>query len=62
MQYMNESGELFSAMDRPQMIQAIDEGNDGVLVGTTDPHTGEKVPPWMYGTYCKVIPTLGEEE
>jgi len=62
MQYMNESGQLMSALGRPEMIQAIDEGNHGVLVGTTDPHTGERVPPWMYGTYCKVTPTLREEE
>jgi len=62
MQYMNEDGQLMSALGRPEMIQAIDEGNYGVLVGTTDPHTGERVPPWMYGTYCKVIPILGEEE
>ena len=62
MQYMNESGELFIAMDRPRMIQSIDEGRDGVLVGTTDPHTGEKVPPWMYGTYCKVVSMLEQEQ
>ena len=62
MQYMNERGELLTALNRAQMLQAIDEGNTGVLVGTTDPHTDERVPPWMYGTYCSVVSTLGEEE
>lgn len=62
MQYVNEKGELYKAMDRGEMIRAIDEGIDARLVGTTDPATDEKVPPWMYGTYCKVESILGEEE
>ena len=62
MQYVNEKGELYSAMDRGEMIRAIDDGIDARLVGTTDPVTGEKLPPWRYGTYCKVESILGEEE
>jgi len=62
MQFMNERGELLRAMDRAEMIHAIDEGINARLIGTTDPETGERVPQWMYGTYCKVTPTLGEEE
>jgi len=62
MQYVNESGQLMKAMDRAGMIRAIDEGDLGVLIGTTDPNTGEKIPPWMYGTYCEVTSVLGEEE
>jgi len=62
MQYVNESGELFRAMDRAEMIRAIDDGALGTLVGTTDPNTGEKVPPWMYGTYCEIIRIVEEEE
>ena len=27
----------------------------GVLVGSECPDTGEKVPPWMWGTYCKRV-------
>lgn len=62
MQYVNESGQLMRALDRAGMIRAIDDGNLGVLVGTKDPNTGERVPPWMYGTYCEVSSVLGEEE
>ena len=62
MQYMNNKGELLKAMDRGEMIRAIDEGSNARLIGTTDPETGEKVPPWMYGTYCEVVSMLGEEE
>ena len=61
MQYMNENGELLIALSRAEMIQAIDEGY-GVLVGTTDPYTDERVPPWMYGTYCAVVSTPGEKK
>ena len=62
MQYVNESGELLRAMDRAEMIRAIDEGASAKLVGTRDPNTGEKVPPWMYGTYCEIIRIVNEEE
>ena len=62
MQYVNEAGQLMRAMDRAGMIRAIDDGSLGVLVGTKDPNTGERVPPWMYGTYCEVTSVLGEEE
>ena len=62
MQFMNEKSELLRAMGRAEMIHAIDEGITARLIGTTDPSTGERVPQWMYGTYCEVIPTLGEEE
>ena len=62
MQYMNNKGELLKAMDRGEMIRAIDEGTNARLIGTTDPETGEKVPPWMYGTYCEVVSMLEEEE
>lgn len=62
MQYVNEAGQLMRALDRAGMIRAIDDGNLGVLVGTKDPNTGERVPPWMYGTYCEVSSVLGEEE
>ena len=62
MQYMNKRGELMIALSRAEMQKAIKEGDQGVIVGITDPNTGEKVPPWMYGTYCEVLSTLGEEE
>ena len=62
MQYMNENGELLIALSRAEMVKAIDEGDNGVIIGTTDPHTGERVPPWMYGTYCAVVSTPGEKK
>ena len=55
MRYRDSEGTILQAMTRRQMMQLGDEGGLGVLVGTSDPNTGEKVPPWMWGTYCAVI-------
>ena len=40
------------AMTRQQMYEAGKTRELGVLVGGECPDTGEKVPPWMWGTYC----------
>jgi hypothetical protein len=55
MRYRNSEGTINQAMTRRQMMQLGDEGGLGVLVGTSDPDTDEKVPPWMWGTYCMAI-------
>ena len=51
MRYKNEFGYL-TALTRQQMFDMSERGELGVLVGGTCPDTGEKVPPWMWGTYC----------
>jgi len=51
MRYRNEFGYL-SAMTRQQMFEMASGDELGVLVGSECPDTGEKVPPWMWGTYC----------
>jgi hypothetical protein len=48
------------ALTRQQMFEMADAGELGVLVGSTCPETGVKVPPWMWGTYCRE--QIGEEE
>ena len=57
------------AMTRQQMFDMTKTDELGVLVGAECPDTGEKVPPWMWGTYCMRVPvedvvikSLGEEE
>ena len=52
MRYRNSENVVLQALTRRQMMQMGDEGAEGVLVGTKDPTTQEKVPPWMWGTYC----------
>lgn len=51
MRYKNEFGYVI-AMSRQQMFDFADRGELGVLVGSECPDTGDKVPPWMWGTYC----------
>ena len=54
------------AMTRQQMYDAAESGELGVLVGATCPDSGDKVPPWMWGTYCARVSEadlfLGDEE
>ena len=65
----DDDDEWMVAMTREQMYATAEAGELGVLVGSRCPDTGEKVPPWMWGTYCKQVPhevfaiaSLGEEE
>ena len=52
------------AMTRQQMFEVAEAGGSSILVGSTCPDTGEKVPPWMWGTCCMRVRTeeTGEEE
>jgi|TARA_R100001509_G_scaffold75890_1_gene42474 hypothetical protein len=59
MQFVDSDGTILRAMTRRQMIDTADTNELGVLVGTSSPNTGAKVPPWMWGTYCRII---GDEE
>ena len=54
MRYKNNEGTIMQALTRREMMTMGDAGEVGVLVGTVDPHTGEKVPPWLWGTYCSI--------
>lgn len=58
MRYKNNEGTIMQALTRREMMVMGDSGELGVLVGTVDPYTGEKVPPWLWGTYC----SIGSEE
>ena len=61
MRYINKEGTIFQALTRREMVE-VAEGDveEGVVVGTSCPETGEKVPPWLWGTYCSM--TKGDEE
>jgi len=61
MRYVNTDGVTVQAMTRRQMIHAAESDRLGVLVGTHDPDTGERVPPWMWGTYCMTFDGSEEE-
>lgn len=61
MRYRNSLNETYRAMTRGEIVEAADSGNLGRVVGSKCPSSGEKIPPWMYGTYCEVIDD-GEEE
>ena len=61
MRYMNREGDIIQALTRGEMVEFADEGKQGLLIGTVDPITKEKVPTWLYGTYCKVIDVTEEE-
>ncbi len=61
MRYMNREGDIVQALTRGEMVEFADEGKQGLLIGTVDPITKEKVPTWLYGTYCKVIDVTEEE-
>ena len=52
MRWVNSQGTSFLALTRNQMMELAEAGDLGVLVGKTCPHTDERVPPWLWGTYC----------
>lgn len=60
MRYRNSWGYV-RALTRQQMFDMSNSGRLGVLVGSECPDTGEKVPPWMWGTYCDRDYDLEEE-
>jgi hypothetical protein len=69
MRYKTDEDTFMVAMTRQQMYDTAENGELGVLVGSECPDSGMKVPPWMWGTYCKRVPveelfikSLGEEE
>ena len=69
MRYKADEDTFMVAMTRQQMYDTAENGELGVLVGSECPDSGMKVPPWMWGTYCKRVPveellikSLGEEE
>jgi len=62
MRYMNREGDIIQALTRREMMEMADAGEQGLLIGSVDPVTKEKIPLWLYGTYCKVIDPNEEEE
>ncbi len=55
MRYKNSMGTVFQALTRKEMMDEADmvRDADGELVGRVDRDTGERVPSWLWGTYCK---------
>ena len=51
MQWNDTDGAKFVALTRMQMKEMADAGVSGVVLGSVSPETGDKVPPWMWGTY-----------
>jgi len=62
MRYMNREGDVIQALTRKEMVDAADNDELGILIGSVDPKTKEKVPIWLWGTYCKVVDLNQEEE
>jgi len=52
------------AMTRQQMFEMAEAfgSHSGILVGSTCPITGDKVPPWMWGTCCMKVEAEEDEE
>lgn len=67
MKWTNSVGTSFIALTRNQIVEIAEAGDVGVAVGKVCPDTGEKVPPWIWGTYClrhfpNAIDDMSEEE
>ena len=61
MRYKNANGTLMRCLTRREMVELADRGELGVLLGSKDPETGERVPTWMWGTYCLAEASTEEE-
>ena len=55
MQFKNSFGDIYQALSREEIIDYIDQGNTPTALGSYDPKTNEKLPPWMSATLCKII-------
>lgn len=63
MRYKTSDNQWVHAMTRQEMLMYADSGQKGILVGSRCPLTQERIPPWVWGTYCKVnMISDGEEE
>jgi len=58
----------FRALSRQEMVEYIDAGNEGIGIGSKikvhfkNGVVEDKVPPWMWGTYCEETDIKEEEE
>jgi len=55
MRYKSDEDTYLVAMTRQEMFNMTQSDELGVLVGSECPDTGVKVPPWMWGSYCKRV-------
>ena len=62
MRYKCDEDNYMVALTRQQMYDMAEANELGVLVGSECPDSGDKVPPWMWGTYCKRVPVNSTEE
>tara|TARA_R100000656_G_scaffold29869_1_gene26170 strand:- start:570 stop:1316 length:747 start_codon:yes stop_codon:yes gene_type:complete len=64
----DDEGVQFRALSRQEMVEYIDAGNEGIGIGSkikiNFKHgvVEDKVPPWMWGTYCEETDIKEEEE
>tara|TARA_R110002020_G_scaffold216353_5_gene423967 strand:- start:1863 stop:2588 length:726 start_codon:yes stop_codon:yes gene_type:complete len=64
MRYVNSKGTLRQCMTRKQMVEMADAETPelGVVLGSKDPETQERVPSWMWGTYCMSVKRWGLQD
>ena len=60
MRFKHRYKAVFRALSRQEIIEHVDAGSHGQAVGKKV--VGDRVPPWMWGTYCEVISLKEEEE
>lgn len=63
MRYKTTDNQWVHAMTRQEMLGFAETGKKGILVGKVCPLTQADIPPWLWGTYCRVdMLSEGEEE
>jgi len=66
MRFRNNEGTVYQALTRREIMDLADgkeiDFSESCIVGSIDRDTKEKVPSWMWGTYCGRLSSSGEEE
>ncbi len=62
MQWRDSEGGIYKAQTRIEVRDLVDSGVMGVALGSKLTGTEEKLPPWMWGTYCIYIPAGLQEK
>lgn len=57
MQWKDSEGGIYKAQKPMEIRDFADAGIMGLALGSTLMGTDEKVPPWMWGTYCVYLPS-----
>ena len=62
MLWKDSEGGTYKAQTRIEVRDLVDSGVMGIALGSKLTGTDEKVPPWMWGTYCIYIPAGLQEK